>query len=125
MPNYMKRGSLKTEGYTTLLMTFLKDGVAETGAAYTVLAPAHQQPDHRAIATEQLEIVRSVAQRLPKSEKEVFLLKLADPDILLKEIAQTLGTSENAVKVRWHRARNRLETWLETEYPGEFTHLFR
>ena len=99
--------------------------MAEPGAAYAVLAPAHQQPDNRAIAKEQLDIVRSVVARLPQLEQEVFLLKLADPDMPQKEMAQTLGISENAVKVRWHRARNRLETWLETEYPGEFSHLFR
>ena len=101
------------------------DGVAEPGTAYAVLTPAHQQPDNRAIAKEQLDIVRSVAARLPQSEREVFLLKFADPDMPLKEMAQTLGIKVEAVKVRWHRARNRLETWLETEYPGEFTDLFR
>lgn len=115
----------KKRGIYDSLDDVSEDRVAETGAAYAVLAPTHQQPDNRAIAKEQLEIVRSVAERLPQSEKAVFRLKLADPGMPLKEIAQTLRTSENAVKVRWHRARNRLETWLETEYPGEFTDLFK
>ena len=100
------------------------DRIMETDAAYTVQAPAHQQSDNQTIAREYLEIVCSLAERLPKSEKEVFLLKLADPDMTLTEIAQTLRISENAVKVRWHRARNKLKTWLETEYPGEFTDWF-
>jgi RNA polymerase sigma-70 factor (ECF subfamily) len=100
------------------------DKIAETGVAYAFQAPAHQQPDNQTIAKEHLEIVLSVVEHLPKSEKEVFLLKLADPDMTLKEIAQTLRTSENAVKVRWHRARNKLKIWLGTEYPEEFTDWF-
>lgn len=101
------------------------DGVAEQGAAYAVPVPAHQQPDNRAIAKEQLDIVHSVAARLPQSEQQVFLLKFAEPDMPQKEMAQTLGISENAVKVRWHRARNRMKALLEAEYPSEFTELFR
>lgn len=100
------------------------DSIAETEAAYALQAPAHQQPDNQTIAKEPLEIVLNVVRHLPKSEKEVFLLKLTDPDMTLKEIARILGTSENAVKVRWHRAKNTLKTWLDIEYPEEFTDWF-
>jgi len=115
----------KKRGRYDSLDAVSEDGVAERGPAYAVLAPVHQQPDARAIAKEQLYIVRSMAKRLPRSERAVFLLKLANPDMQQKEIAKTLRIKVAAVKVRWHRARNRLKTWLETEYPGEFTHLFR
>ncbi|MCY3720908.1 MAG: sigma-70 family RNA polymerase sigma factor [Candidatus Poribacteria bacterium] len=100
------------------------DSIVETEATYAIQAPAHQQPDNQTIAKEHFKIVRGMVERLPKSEKEVFLLKFTDPDMSLKEIAETLRISENAVKVRWHRAKNTLKTWLETEYPEEFTDWF-
>ena len=87
-------------------------------------APAYQQPEARIVAQERLEIVRSLVDRLPKSERAVFRLKFDDPDMTLKEIAETLGISVSAVKVRVHRGTKKLQKWLEAEHPGEFTYLF-
>ena len=98
------------------------DGMAKTTAAYAV--PAYQQPEERVIAKECLEIVHSLVERLPKSEREVFRLKLADSDVTQKEIAETLDISVSAVKVRVHRGTKKLQKWFEAEYPGEFTYLF-
>ncbi|RKU13002.1 hypothetical protein C6503_16535 [Candidatus Poribacteria bacterium] len=100
----------------------IDDSVLETRAPYA--APRDQQPDNLVIAQEHLDIVHSMVNRLPKSEREVFLLKFADPEMPQKEIAKTLRISVNAVKTRWRRAKERLREQLEAKYPGEFTYLF-
>lgn len=100
----------------------IDDGVLETRASYA--ASRDQQPDNLVIAQEHLEIVQSLAEQLPKSEREVFRLKLADPEMPQKEIAKTLGISVDAVKTRWRRAKEKLREQLEAKYPGEFTYLF-
>lgn len=101
------------------------DGLAETGAAYSLAAPAHLQPEERAIAKEEKNIVLGLIARLPKSQREVLQLKAADPDMKLEDIADALGIQLNAVKLRLHRARKTLAARLKAEYPGEFTHLIQ
>ena len=100
----------------------IDDGVLETRAPYA--APRDQQPDNLVIAQEHLEIVRSLVDQLPESERKVLRLKLDDPDMTLKAIAEALGISVSTVKVRKHRATKKLQKWLTEEYPGEFTYLF-
>ena len=100
----------------------IDDGVLETRAPYA--APRDQQPDNLVIAQEDLEIVQNLAEQLPKSEREVFRLKFADPDLTQREIAKTLGISVDAVKTRWRRGKQTLRKQLEAKYPGEFTYLF-
>ena len=101
----------------------MEDGVLETRASYA--APTDQQPDNLVIAQEHLEIVRRLGEQLPKSEREVFRLKFADPEMPQKEIAKTLGISVDAVKTRWRRGKQTLRKRLEAKYPGEFTYLFK
>ena len=100
----------------------IDDSVLETRAPYA--APRDQQPDNLVIAQENLEIVQSLGEQLPKSQREVFRLKFADPEMPQKEIAEILDISVDAVKTRWRRARKSLREQLEAKYPGEFTYLF-
>ncbi len=98
------------------------ESVLETRAPYA--APRDQQPDNLVIAKERSDILHRCIEQIPKSEREVFLLKLADPEIPQKEIAETLGISVDAVKTRWRRGKQNLRKRLERKYPGEFTYLF-
>ena len=100
----------------------IDDSLLETRAPYA--APRDQQPDNLVIAQERLEIVQSLGEQLPKSEREVFRLKFADPEMPQKKVAKTLGISVDAVKTRRRRAREKLREQLEAKYPGEFTYLF-
>ena len=100
----------------------IDDGVLETRAPYAV--PREQQPDNLVIAQERLEILHSMVEQLSESEREVFLLKLADPEMPQKEIAEILDISVDAVKTRWRRGKRNLRERLEAKYPGEFTYLF-
>ena len=49
--------------------------------------------------------------RLPESQREVLVLQRLG-DLSIKEIADTLQTSEGAVKQKLHRAYNSLKGWL-------------
>lgn len=115
----------KRAPHVSLESGMFNDGLAETGAAYFLAAPAHLQPEERAIAKEEESIILDLIQRLPQSQKEVLQLKISDPDMKLEEIADALGIQLNTVKQRLHRARKALAARLEAEYPGEFTLLLR
>lgn len=99
-----------------------KDGLSEPRAAYFVAAPAHRQPEERAIAREERDIILDLIARLPKSQREVLQLKASDPDMKMEEIADALDIKLNTVKLRLHRGRKTLATWLKAKYPGDFTH---
>lgn len=99
-----------------------KDGLSEPRAAYFVAAPAHRQPEEQAIAREERDIILDLIARLPKSQREVLQLKASDPDMKMEEIADALDIKLNTVKLRLHRGRKTLATWLEAKYPGDFTH---
>ncbi|MCA9520221.1 MAG: RNA polymerase sigma factor [Myxococcales bacterium] len=49
--------------------------------------------------------------RLPESQREVLVLQRLG-DLSIKEIADTLQTTEGAVKQKLHRAYNSLKSWL-------------
>ena len=85
----------------------------------------HRSPIYRIIAKEQMEIVYALAQRLPISEQEVFEMKLANPKMMLEEMAEKLEITLSATKVRLYRAKKKIVAWMKAEYPGEFDHIFR
>ncbi|MCG9126000.1 RNA polymerase sigma factor [Candidatus Poribacteria bacterium] len=84
----------------------------------------HRSPIYRIIGKEQMEIVRSLVKRLPKSEQEVFELKLANPKMMFAEIADRLNIAVSATKVRMYRAKKRIVGWMKSEYPDEFDQIF-
>jgi len=57
-------------------------------------------------------IVRGCVDELPESYRQVFLLREID-ELDTQVVAEMLGASANAVKVRLHRARQALKTLLE------------
>jgi RNA polymerase sigma-70 factor (ECF subfamily) len=77
--------------------------------------PAPEDASHPVVAGETLEIrdrLKSALDRLPAGQRKVVVLK----DIYgwsHAEIAETMGISETAAKVRLHRARARLARDLE------------
>ena len=54
----------------------------------------------------------------------MFALKLANPKMMLEEIADRLDIALSATKVRMYRAKKKIVGWMKTEYPGEFDHIF-
>ncbi len=60
-------------------------------------------------------IVRQAIERLPESYRAVLLLRDIE-ELSTEETAKSLGVSENAVKIRLHRARQALRGLLEPHF---------
>lgn len=71
-----------------------------------------EQADESLLREETIAQVRDALLRLPKSLRDVILLKEYG-GLAYSEIARTLGISVANVKVRVHRARERLAGYLE------------
>ena len=59
--------------------------------------------------------VRACIEQLPESYRTVLLLRDIE-ELSTQEVAETLGVTQTAVKVRLHRARQALSTLLRKEY---------
>lgn len=76
------------------------------------LAARDGDPQQRAEANETEERLRRGLQRLPRMQREVFLLR-AQQGLEYQEIAVALDTSTGAARVHYHHAVKRLKEWLE------------
>jgi RNA polymerase sigma-70 factor (ECF subfamily) len=75
-------------------------------------------PDRAAETREQLSEVLKAIQRLPDPQRDALVLSL-DDDLRYEQIAAILGCSVAAVKVRIHRARLEIKSYLEALKPQE------
>jgi RNA polymerase sigma-70 factor, ECF subfamily len=69
-------------------------------------------PHERAEAGETEERLRRGIERLPRMQREVFLLR-AQQGVEYEEIAAALGTTPGAARVHYHHAVKRLKEWLK------------
>ncbi len=82
---------------------------------------AHPTPEWEGSAEELLarretrEMVRKAIDRLPDSYRAVLLLRDIE-ELSTEEAARLVGITENAVKIRLHRARQALRTLLEPQF---------
>jgi RNA polymerase sigma-70 factor, ECF subfamily len=85
----------------------------------------HPTPEWEASAEELLqkgetrEIVRRSIDRLPENYRSVLLLRDIE-ELTTEEAARLLGVTENAVKIRLHRARQALRGLLEPRFRRVF-----
>jgi RNA polymerase sigma-70 factor (ECF subfamily) len=63
------------------------------------------------------DLVRASIDRLPESYRMVLLLRDIE-ELATEEVAQILGITANAVKIRLHRARQALRTLLDPQMRG-------
>lgn len=94
------------ESIEELLPKFLEDGHRE-GTQFEEVAS--QALDHERAETRAL--VRKFIHQLPETHRNVLLLRDIE-ELDTKETADLLGITENAVKIRLHRARQALRTLL-------------
>ena len=80
---------------------------------------AHRRVEQRAEITDLLGELEIAIDRLPDSLREP--LRLWNTDMSYREVAQTLGITENAVKRRLTRARKKLTTLID-DNPHEPSH---
>ena len=90
-----------------LLPRFLEDG------HQLIPTPAWCRPAEESLEQTQVcSLVRSLIEQLPESYRTVLLLRDIE-ELPTEEVAQLLGLTPNAVKVRLHRARQALRALLE------------
>lgn len=89
-----------------LLPTFLEDGHSAVG--YTDWSVSAEALCER---TEVCELVRRTIEKLPETYRTVLLLRDID-ELDTAEVAELLGVTANAVKIRLHRARQALREML-------------
>lgn len=87
-------------------------------SGHHVEPPAPWQPvDDHLLRQETRDLVRRLIDQLPETHRTVLLLRdIQEHDTC--ETAQVLGISENAVKIRLHRARQALRTLLDRHMKG-------
>ncbi|HSB35669.1 MAG TPA: sigma-70 family RNA polymerase sigma factor [Thermoanaerobaculia bacterium] len=83
----------------------------ETGHSRTPYGPWTPEAERNLLSKETREAVRAAIGRLPDSYRAVLLLRDIE-DLDTDEVAELLGATPNAVKVRLHRARQALRTLL-------------
>lgn len=92
-----------------LLPTFRDDGHHE------VQFRGWPQPEVALVRREAREAVRRAVDRLPESYRIVLVLRDLE-EMSTAEAARALGLTENAVKIRLHRARQALRTLLDDRF---------
>jgi len=95
-----------------LLPTFVEDG-HQTRPSEPWMEPADLAMDRKQLQ----EVVRKAIDRLPETYRLVLLLRDIE-GLATAETAEVLGVTENAVKLRLHRARQALRTLLDPVLRG-------
>ncbi len=79
-----------------------------------------EAPDRIMERKERADLVRTCIQRLPPTYRTVLLLRDIE-QMDTEEAAKLLGITENATKIRLHRARQALRTLLDPYFQGPVT----
>jgi RNA polymerase sigma-70 factor (ECF subfamily) len=98
-----------------LLPTFREDG--HSTHAFAAWGPG---PETAAARAELAERVRAAIARLPRSYRTVLVLRDLE-ELDTAAVAELLGVSPNAVKIRLHRARQALRALLDPSLRPEIT----
>jgi len=97
------------EPIDALLPTFKDDG------HHAVQFGAWPDPEEALARREAREAVRRAVDRLPESYRSVLVLRDLE-QMSTADAARALGLTENAVKIRLHRARQALRTLLDERF---------
>lgn len=100
------------ESIEPLLPTFLEDG--HPSGWYTEWP---DRPDRELARGEVVELVRRTIDRLPETYRTVLLLRDIE-ELDTGEVAEMLGVTANAVKIRLHRARQALREQIHPSMSG-------
>jgi RNA polymerase sigma-70 factor (ECF subfamily) len=98
-----------------LAKNHLRDARRHPVTSLEALGPAEARDPSAAdaiLAEERAARMRAAVLRLPRRQREVLTLRI-DGELPFAEIAEALGTTENAAKVTFHHAARRLRALLE------------
>lgn len=90
----------------------------DDGHHLTPPAPWRDDAVAHAMQKERAQMVRDAIDELPDTFREVLLLRDLE-ELSTEETAAILGVTENAVKIRLHRARQALRTLLDRHFRSE------
>lgn len=112
---------------TTICRNLALDRQKSTAARQTLLSTAdydtpdtsiHANPEQRAVATDQVSLVKRLMNQLPEKQRTCMQLRDIEGKAY-KEIAEVMGISEQQVKVNIFRARQTIrQRFNETEEYG-------
>ena len=109
-----RQRSRPEESIEPLLPTYLDDG-HQTTASQPWFAGHVDSAERRLERRETGELVRAAIDRLPETYRTVLLMRDIE-DLDTSEAADALGITENAVKIRLHRARQALRGLLDPHF---------
>lgn len=90
----------------------------DDGHHLTPPAPWRDDAVAQAMSKERAQLVRDAIDELPDTFREVLLLRDLE-ELSTEETAAILGVTENAVKIRLHRARQALRALLDRHFRSE------
>lgn len=103
---------LKSPGYRDLVQ-IRPSAEPPEGASFDIAAPGSPTVERQVIKEEMNACIRNVIDRLPGSYRTIIVLSNLE-GLKDGEIAEVLGQSTSAVKIRLHRARERLRKELSS-----------
>lgn len=110
------RGRRPEECLDDLLPTFDETGHrVEPGPAWC------EHPEEKMERTERAALVRRCIMMLPAGHRNVLMLRDIE-ELDTEETARVLGITENAAKIRLHRARQALRTLLDPHFQSKASH---
>jgi RNA polymerase sigma-70 factor, ECF subfamily len=95
-----------------------------SGAAEGVMGRPHDSPEEQAATAEARRLLERSIDRLPLHYRTVFILREVE-QLSTAETAEVMALSEDAVKVRLHRARLALRDVLSEEVGASSTQAFQ
>jgi RNA polymerase sigma-70 factor (ECF subfamily) len=100
--------------YRRRSLRLVDDADTDSGGAAEPLAPACEQPDRRAEATQGIDRLLALVMQLPPDQREAFLLR-EEAGMSIEEIADCTGVATETAKSRLRYAVNKLRAGL-SEY---------
>src|SRR5205085_6085322 len=99
------------------------EGTTADGDTDGVESAHDREPDHAASREELLRALEAAVEDLPEGYRDAFVLRDVE-NLSTREAAELLGVSEDALKVRLHRARNLVKARLGREVPELVAEVF-
>lgn len=106
---------LRSPSFQHVAQTSLSEDLDETELANKVICPEDKKPliEKQFIREEMNECIRGYIEKLPENYRTVLVLSEWE-GLKNNEIAEILGVTLDAVKIRLHRAKTKLKEELET-----------
>ncbi len=111
--NECLRSKRRERRFMPLVVDYFQAPIWEKGPVSTEMPVQERAAEDRVIDEEQRKVFWLAMMKLPPDQRKVILLRDIE-GLSTRETAEVLGITETNVKVRLHRARQRLKTIMES-----------